>query len=348
MTWAIRLLPRSTLKGIISARFPASVTGESPIDVTNNGGDYSISLDLDALVDSLPSESVVIPAALTKVDDTNVTLTLGGTPTLALLKDTSITAGWTGTLAAARLNANVVQAITNDTNVTGSIATQTLTLGWTGTLATGRIADDAVSYAKMQNVSAGSLLLGRGDSGSGDPQEITVGSGLAMTGTTLSATGGGSGAATTEPYVTIGNTGGLSAERALTAGTDISITDGGAGTTVTVATFASSRKSNLGLAASIAGNALTIAVKDASGSDPSSTSPVAIDFRNVTLATGTPSTLSVTAATSLVISSGSTHGVVGTEPFRLWIVGFNDGGTFRLGTKNGGSFRRDADLCHHR
>lgn len=74
-------------------------------------------------------------AALTKVDDTNVTLTLGGSPGTALVNAASITAGWTGTLAAARLNANVVQAITNDTNVTGSIATQTLTLGWTGTLA---------------------------------------------------------------------------------------------------------------------------------------------------------------------------------------------------------------------
>jgi hypothetical protein len=41
-------------------------------------------------------------AALTKVDDTNVTLTLGGTPTTALLQATSITAGWTGTLSGTR------------------------------------------------------------------------------------------------------------------------------------------------------------------------------------------------------------------------------------------------------
>lgn len=42
------------------------------------------------------------PAALTKVDDTNVTLTLGGTPATALLQATSITAGWTGQLAVTR------------------------------------------------------------------------------------------------------------------------------------------------------------------------------------------------------------------------------------------------------
>lgn len=47
--------------------------------------------------------------ALTKVDDTNVTLTLGGTPSTALLTASSITAGWTGQLSLARggTNANL-------------------------------------------------------------------------------------------------------------------------------------------------------------------------------------------------------------------------------------------------
>ena len=44
----------------------------------------------------------VTPAALTRVSDTNVTLTLGGTPNTALLQATSITVGWSGTLAASR------------------------------------------------------------------------------------------------------------------------------------------------------------------------------------------------------------------------------------------------------
>jgi len=78
--------------------------------------------------------STLNAAALTKTDDTNITVTLGGSPTTALLNATSMTLGWTGTLAAGRLNSNVVQAITNDTNVTGSIAAQNLTLGWTGQL----------------------------------------------------------------------------------------------------------------------------------------------------------------------------------------------------------------------
>jgi hypothetical protein len=48
-------------------------------------------------------QAAITPAALTKVDDTNVTLTLGGTPTTALLQGASITAGWSGTLADARI-----------------------------------------------------------------------------------------------------------------------------------------------------------------------------------------------------------------------------------------------------
>lgn len=42
-------------------------------------------------------------AALTRVDDTNVTLTLGGTPATSLLQAVSLTLGWTGTLADSRI-----------------------------------------------------------------------------------------------------------------------------------------------------------------------------------------------------------------------------------------------------
>lgn len=42
------------------------------------------------------------PAALTKTDDTNITLTLGGSPSTALLHAASLTLGWTGTLSGTR------------------------------------------------------------------------------------------------------------------------------------------------------------------------------------------------------------------------------------------------------
>jgi len=78
--------------------------------------------------------------ALTKIDDTNVTLALGGTPSLALLNATSITAGWTGTLAVTRGGiglstiaqgdliygsaVNTFSALTKDTNATRYLSNQ--------------------------------------------------------------------------------------------------------------------------------------------------------------------------------------------------------------------------------
>jgi hypothetical protein len=63
-----------------------------------------------------------------------------------------------------------------------------ITVSTSGTVWT--VDNDAITYAKMQNVSADSRLLGRGSaSGSGDVEEISLGSGLSMSGTTLSASG---------------------------------------------------------------------------------------------------------------------------------------------------------------
>lgn len=60
-----------------------------------------------------------------------------------------------------------------------------------GSGATWTIDPAAVTYAKVQDVSAISRLLGRGDSGVGSPQEITLGTNLSMSGTTLNAAAGG-------------------------------------------------------------------------------------------------------------------------------------------------------------
>jgi hypothetical protein len=88
------------------------------------------------------------------------------------------------------------------------------------------------------------------------------------------------------------------------------------------------------LTASVGSSALTIAIKTKAGADPSATDPVSVYFRNVTEATGDYTVITLTAATSLVISSGSTMGTASGTASRLWIVGFNDGGTFRLGAIN--------------
>jgi hypothetical protein len=67
-----------------------------------------------------------IPAsALTKTDDTNVTLTLGGTPASSLLAAVSLTLGWTGTLADGR----ITSAATWNAKIGGSIASNQIAYG---------------------------------------------------------------------------------------------------------------------------------------------------------------------------------------------------------------------------
>ena len=72
---------------------------------TGTTSDFVLLRDVSGNVKQIayPTVPTVTPAALTKTDDTNVTLTLGGTPATALLEATSLTLGWTGTLADSRI-----------------------------------------------------------------------------------------------------------------------------------------------------------------------------------------------------------------------------------------------------
>lgn len=73
-----------------------------------------------------------------------------------------------------------------DVTVSDSGATWTID---SGAVTEAKIADDAVTYAKLQNVTS-ARLLGRASAGSGNAEEITLGTGLSFSGTTLNATGG--------------------------------------------------------------------------------------------------------------------------------------------------------------
>lgn len=100
----------------------------------------------------------VTPAALTKNDDSNVTLTLGGSPSNALLQGVSLTLGWTGVLPASR--------------------------GGTGTASLG----SGVSTALGTNIgSPGSFIVNGGALGTPSSGTLTNATGLPIGG--ISATG---------------------------------------------------------------------------------------------------------------------------------------------------------------
>lgn len=91
--------PNPTLGTIISAGGPTGSATVAPIISYDAKGRLTT---VSSATITPAASSVTNGAALSKVDDTNVTLTLGGMPTTALLATTSITAGWTGTLSLAR------------------------------------------------------------------------------------------------------------------------------------------------------------------------------------------------------------------------------------------------------
>jgi len=140
---------------------------------------------------------------------------------------------------------------------------------------------------------------------------------------------------TTALSIVQGGTGGITAAAAraalaaAAAGANNDITSLAA---VTSQSFGDIR--NLSLVASVAANALTIALKTKAGTDATATDKISIPFRSATAANGDFATVDVTSASSLVISNGSTLGSVADIANRSWIVGFNDAGTFRLGLVN--------------
>jgi hypothetical protein len=87
--------------------FTGSLTGNTGVTFPTSG--------TLATTSQLPT-----PSALTKTDDTNVTLTLGGTPTTALLQATSLTLGWTGQLSAARGGTGANNTATSGTILRGN------------------------------------------------------------------------------------------------------------------------------------------------------------------------------------------------------------------------------------
>jgi hypothetical protein len=150
--------------------------------------------------------------------------------------------------------------------------------------ATWTIDNSAVTLAKIQNLSV-STLLGRGDSGFGAPQEITLGAGLAMTGTTLSVSGGATGETNTASNLGAGT--GVYAGK---TGVDLQFNSLTGANGITV-----SSNANLLTISNVETNTTTIAMSDTTTSLSSGTekqywrAPYAFTIKAVKLTVGTVS-----------------------------------------------------------
>lgn len=153
------------------------------LSATGGSGNYlkQITTGANITVGTIPASDIVSGSALTRTNDSNVTLTLGGTPATSLLAATSLTMGWTGTLSGARGGTGVVntgltitlssggvgkiltsdssgngawQALTSSavTSLTGT-ANQVLVAGTSGTPQTG-----ALTLTTPQDIGTGSSV----------------------------------------------------------------------------------------------------------------------------------------------------------------------------------------------
>lgn len=89
--------------------------------------------------------------------------------------------------------------------------------------------------------------------------------------------------------------------------------------------------SNVSFATSVGTSALTVALKDKSGSDPSAGSPCKIGFRTATATTGTYSQRTATGALSIVVPSTATLGFAGSSVTNyLYVYAIDNAGTVEL------------------
>ena len=129
------------------------------------------------------AKSVRKSATLTADVSGTLPVTSGGTGLATISQGDLLYGSASNTLSVLAKNATASRYLSNTgTSNNPAWAQVDLSNGVTGRL----------PYANLTAATAASTLLGRGSSSAGDWQEITLGTGLTMTGTTLAASGGGS------------------------------------------------------------------------------------------------------------------------------------------------------------
>ena len=169
---------------------------------------------------TIPASDISSGAALTKTDDTNVTLTLGGSPTTALLAATSITAGWTGQLAVSRGGTGASTLAANGVLLgNGTSAISATAVGTTGQVLVGNTGG-APTWATLSGIGVTSFSAGTTGF---TPSSGTTGA-ITLAGTLNVANGGTGATALTSGYLVKGNgTSAVSASVVYDDGTNVGI-----------------------------------------------------------------------------------------------------------------------------
>lgn len=182
---------------IVTAPSGYTINGSATFTITDNYQVVSFILDKfsnDWRVVSTYYTSRVTPSPLTRVNDTNVTLTLGGTPSTALLQSTSLTLGWTGTLADSR----ITSASTWNNKVTSLAGGTGITIGGTTTvpIVTNSAPDQIVVLTNGTGISVTGTypnftITNTASSGSGTVTSValTTPTGLSISGSPITTSG---------------------------------------------------------------------------------------------------------------------------------------------------------------
>lgn len=204
---------------------------------------------------------------------------------------------------------NYITDLTGDVTATGP-----------GSVA-GTISANAVTNTKLADMAA-NTIKGNNTGSPADPIDLTVTQTTAM----LNNFVGDSGAGGTKGLVPAPASGDTAANKFLKADGVWSTVSGATATPDT-----SYGIHNLGISASVAANALTVAIKTSSGTDASVGSPVSVAFGSATITTGQFSILNLTSALSLVITTGSTLGQIDATASDIYVYLINNAGTIKIG-----------------
>jgi hypothetical protein len=91
-----------------------AAAGTPTVTFGTNSGTPAVMASPPLSINTTTGDISITGSSLTRTNDTNVTLTLGGSPTTALLAATSLTMGWTGTLAVVRGGTGLSSIVTGD------------------------------------------------------------------------------------------------------------------------------------------------------------------------------------------------------------------------------------------